>query len=205
MLSSQPFALRNNASVNERSSVNRPAPSLSASARARSRMGRKGGDAEERCVTTFFRLSHSGPIVRELGALSFLARMAASPRATVHEAVKSARQTLARHHVNGSGIFRARREGGPSPSSFEAINPAVELPLDSRPILSRSRRSVGVPMGPLVAKLVVLQLSSNSLLDPLSISWSGKRNFAGRDSRAISGAERGRTVGIRFADRDTPR
>ena len=36
----------------------------------------------------------------------------------------------------------------------------------------------------------------------LSISWSGKRNFAGRHSRAISGAERGRTVGIRFADRD---
>jgi len=38
----------------------------------------------------------------------------------------------------------------------------------------------------------------------LSISWSGKRNFAGRDWRAISGAERRRTAGIRFADRDTP-
>src|SRR5271157_2003320 len=34
---------------------------------------------------------------------------------------------------------------------------------------------------------------------------SGKRNFAGRDWRAIAGAERGRTAGIRFADRDTPR
>src|SRR5208337_3271504 len=39
----------------------------------------------------------------------------------------------------------------------------------------------------------------------LSISWSGKRNLAGRDWRAISGAECGRTAGIRFADRDTPR
>ena len=38
-----------------------------------------------------------------------------------------------------------------------------------------------------------------------SIVQLGKRNFAGRDWRAISGAERGRTVGIRFADRDTPR
>jgi hypothetical protein len=38
----------------------------------------------------------------------------------------------------------------------------------------------------------------------LSISWSGKRNFVGRDWRAISAAECGRTAGIRFADRDTP-
>src|SRR5271166_6755917 len=30
---------------------------------------------------------------------------------------------------------------------------------------------------------------------------SGKRNFAGRDWRAGAGAERGRTAGIRFADR----
>ena len=37
-----------------------------------------------------------------------------------------------------------------------------------------------------------------------SISWSGKRNFVGRDWRAISAAECGRTAGIRFADRDTP-
>ena len=36
------------------------------------------------------------------------------------------------------------------------------------------------------------------------ISWSGKRNFVGRDWRAISAAECGRTAGIRFADRDTP-
>src|SRR5271166_3786599 len=39
----------------------------------------------------------------------------------------------------------------------------------------------------------------------LSFSWAGKRNLAGRDWRAISGAECGRTAGIRFADRDTPR
>ncbi len=32
----------------------------------------------------------------------------------------------------------------------------------------------------------------------------GKRNFVGRDWRAISAAECGRTAGIRFADRDTP-
>ncbi len=30
----------------------------------------------------------------------------------------------------------------------------------------------------------------------LSISWAGKRNFVGRDWRAISGAECGRTAGI---------
>ena len=36
-------------------------------------------------------------------------------------------------------------------------------------------------------------------------SWSGKRNFACRDWRAIAGAERGRTAGIRFADRAAPR
>src|SRR5271166_629958 len=41
-----------------------------------------------------------------------------------------------------------------------------------------------------------------SLCFGLSISWSGKRNFAGRDWRANSGAERVKTVGIRFADRD---
>jgi hypothetical protein len=33
-----------------------------------------------------------------------------------------------------------------------------------------------------------------------SIVQPGKRNFAGRDWRANSGAERGRTAGIRFAD-----
>ena len=38
----------------------------------------------------------------------------------------------------------------------------------------------------------------------LSISWAGKRNFVGRDWRAISGAECGRTAGIRFADRESP-
>ncbi len=38
----------------------------------------------------------------------------------------------------------------------------------------------------------------------LSISWSGKRNFVGRDWRLISAAECGRTAGIRFADPDTP-
>jgi hypothetical protein len=38
-----------------------------------------------------------------------------------------------------------------------------------------------------------------------SIVQPGKRNFAGRDWRANSGAERGRTAGLRFADRDTPR
>ena len=41
-----------------------------------------------------------------------------------------------------------------------------------------------------------------SLCFGLSISWSGKRNFVGRDWRAISGAECGRTAGIRFADRE---
>ena len=49
--------------------------------------------------------------------------------------------------------------------------------------------------------------SSEVALSPrfgLSISWSGKRNFVGRDWRAISAAECGRTAGIRFADRDTP-
>ena len=38
----------------------------------------------------------------------------------------------------------------------------------------------------------------------ISISWSGKRNFAGRDWRAISAAECGRTAGIRFADHAAP-
>ena len=35
----------------------------------------------------------------------------------------------------------------------------------------------------------------------LSISWAGKRNSVGRDWRAISGAECGRTAGIRFSGR----
>ena len=37
-----------------------------------------------------------------------------------------------------------------------------------------------------------------------SIVQPGKRNFAGRDWRANSGAEHRRPARIRFADRDTP-
>src|ERR1700722_19853236 len=37
-----------------------------------------------------------------------------------------------------------------------------------------------------------------------SIVQPGKRNFAGRDRRTNSGAERRRTAGIRFADRPRP-
>ncbi len=38
-----------------------------------------------------------------------------------------------------------------------------------------------------------------------SIVQLGKRNFAGRDRRVMLGADRGRTAGIRFADRGAPR
>src|SRR5271166_6812297 len=81
----------------------------------------------------------------------------------------------------------------------------------SKPVISFRKFGAGEgirTLDPNLGKVMLLRdaIRRNSRSQPsLSISWSGKRNFAGGDWRAISGAERGRTVGIRFADRDTPR
>ena len=72
---------------------------------------------------------------------------------------------------------------------------------------SPRRREIIQRVGEAQHATLILHVIIRNALGPASASrshGSGKRNFAGRDWRPIAGAERGRTGGIRFADRDTP-
>ena len=95
------------------------------------------------------------------------------------------------------------RNDPPMRASAPESSPPRRSIVQVRRIVSPHRRSMAAFFRVVTGK----GRSADQALSPrfgLSISWSGKRNFVGRDWRAISAAECGRTAGIRFADRDTP-
>ena len=120
---------------------------------------------------------------------------------------------LGRHELeNRIAVLRGGRaaealvfEGEVSTGASDDLQRATQIATE---MVTRSGDHAG-DLGPLVPTSPSWsgRSISSKALSPrfgLSISWSGKRNFVGRDWRAISAAECGRTAGIRFADRDTP-
>ena len=108
----------------------------------------------------------------------------------------------------GSGAsYRRRRDNAAS------MPPKREAPRQGRAKDRRDRRLQAEPADAVACRLRqagrAVAISSKALSPRfgLSISWSGKRNFVGRDWRAISAAECGRTAkfGSRAATRLTNR